>query len=87
MSDNGNPTTFILLKHWYEIHIIHLIKVKKMAKLRIEKPNGRKCLQEDSFPIVYIVFHRTHIFVIFEPPHGKTNNLHRRKQRRRSASR
>ena len=22
-----------------------------------------------------------------EPPHGKTNNLHRRKQRRRSASR
>ena len=26
-------------------------------------------------------------FLIFEPPHGKTNNLHRRKQRRRSASR
>ena len=25
--------------------------------------------------------------VIYEPPHGKTNNLHRRKQRRRSASR
>ena len=24
---------------------------------------------------------------LFEPPHGKTNNLHRRKQRRRSASR
>ena len=24
---------------------------------------------------------------VFEPPHGKTNNLHRRKQRRRSASR
>ena len=24
---------------------------------------------------------------IYEPPHGKTNNLHRRKQRRRSASR
>ena len=24
---------------------------------------------------------------INEPPHGKTNNLHRRKQRRRSASR
>ena len=23
----------------------------------------------------------------FEPPHGNTNNLHRRKQRRRSASR
>ena len=23
---------------------------------------------------------------IFEPPHGKTNNLHMRKQRRRSAS-
>ena len=23
----------------------------------------------------------------FEPPHGKTNNLHRRKQRRKSASR
>ena len=23
----------------------------------------------------------------FEPPHGKTNNLHMRKQRRRSASR
>ena len=23
----------------------------------------------------------------YEPPHGKTNNLHRRKQRRRSASR
>ena len=22
----------------------------------------------------------------YEPPHGKTNNLHRRKQRRRSAS-
>ena len=25
--------------------------------------------------------------IINEPPHGKTNNLHRRKQRRRSASR
>ena len=25
--------------------------------------------------------------LIYEPPHGKTNNLHRRKQRRRSASR
>ena len=25
--------------------------------------------------------------LIFEPPHGKTNNLHMRKQRRRSASR
>ena len=24
---------------------------------------------------------------LYEPPHGKTNNLHRRKQRRRSASR
>ena len=24
---------------------------------------------------------------LFEPPHGKTNNLHRRKQRHRSASR
>ena len=27
------------------------------------------------------------IFVKYEPPHGKTNNLHRRKQSRRSASR
>ena len=26
-------------------------------------------------------------FYQYEPPHGKTNNLHRRKQRRRSASR
>ena len=26
-------------------------------------------------------------FTIYEPPRGKTNNLHRRKQRRRSASR
>ena len=25
-------------------------------------------------------------FAIIEPPHGKTNNLHRQKQRRRSAS-
>ena len=25
-------------------------------------------------------------FIVNEPPHGKTNNLHRRKQRRRSAS-
>ena len=24
--------------------------------------------------------------ITFEPPHGKTNNLHRRKQRRKSAS-
>ena len=29
----------------------------------------------------------TAVRYIFEPPHGKTNNLHRRKQRRRSASR
>ena len=27
------------------------------------------------------------LLIIFEPPRGKTNNLHRRKQRRRSASR
>ena len=25
-------------------------------------------------------------FMVNEPPHGKTNNLHRQKQRRRSAS-
>ena len=30
---------------------------------------------------------RIHYVSSFEPPHGKTNNLHRRKQRRRSASR
>ena len=27
------------------------------------------------------------LLIVFEPPHGKTNNLHMRKQRRRSASR
>ena len=27
------------------------------------------------------------LVLIFEPPHGKTNNLHMRKQRRRSAER
>ena len=31
----------------------------------------------------YASYHAVHI----QPPHGKTNNLHRRKQRRRSASR
>ena len=34
-----------------------------------------------SFMIIMLVI------LIYEPPHGKTNNLHRRKQRRRSASR
>ena len=29
---------------------------------------------------------KSRIEQIFEPSHGKTNNLHRRKQRRRSAS-
>ena len=29
----------------------------------------------------------TRLMEVCEPPHGKTNNLHRRKQRRRSASR
>ena len=27
------------------------------------------------------------LILIYEPPHGKTNNLHMRKQRRRSSSR
>ena len=30
-------------------------------------------------------FDKFYNFVITEPPHGKTNNMHRRKQRRRSA--
>ena len=30
---------------------------------------------------------RFHLCLKYERPHGKTNNLHRRKQRRRSASR
>ena len=29
----------------------------------------------------------SNFFPIYEPPHGKFNNLHRQKQRRRSASR
>ena len=40
--------------------------------------------------IVYISTHTVHkrlCSLTYEPPHGKANNLHRRKQRRRSASR
>ena len=33
------------------------------------------------------LFENMNVFITFEPPRGKTNNLHRRKQRRRSASR
>ena len=46
-----------------------------------------------TFCTITIIFHSilflfSFSFIItFEPPHGKTNNLHRRKQRRRSASR
>ena len=32
------------------------------------------------------LFYEVQAFLRYEPPHGKTNNLHRRKQRRRSAS-
>ena len=36
---------------------------------------------------VYMIMIKCKYKTRFEPPHGKTNNLHRRKQRRRSASR
>ena len=37
--------------------------------------------------IQYTIYIIKYIITLFEPPHGKTNNLHMRKQRRRSASR
>ena len=42
-------------------------------------------LTEKSLTSTRQAFHK--VSNIFEPPRGKTNNLHRRKQRRRSASR
>ena len=42
---------------------------------------------KDDKTIVYFhYFVFKHVRIINEPPHGKTNNLNRRKQRRRSAS-
>ena len=37
--------------------------------------------------IVFLLSYLSEVLQIVEPPHGKANNLHMRKQRRRSASR
>ena len=54
-----------------------------------ERPDGTVPIVSELFLLVllYKVVHMNTIIPIFEPPHEKTNNLHRRKQRRRSASR
>ena len=44
----------------------------------------------DSLPLFLNKFSSEYLIrkdIIHEPPYGKTNNLHRRNQRRRSASR
>ena len=47
----------------------------------------RKTANQEIIPKLV---HKDHIYfltITYEPPRGKTNNVHRRKQRRRSASR
>ena len=52
----------------------HIDTLIGMAK----KKGKRECIMATG---IYVTL------ILIEPPHGKTNNLHRRKQRRRSASR
>ena len=51
------------------------------------KDNWEKKMVPESRPSFVQRKHLNFIVLLYEPPHGKTNNLHRRKQRRRSASR
>ena len=78
----------LTLRTWHYSHVYHaewavflcsyyaaiLMAVKiNIFKSTVQSFSGRKCFMVTTFTN--------------EPPHGKTNNLHRRKQRRRSASR
>ena len=56
-----------------------------MASLPLIRPN-RKILISNRRSPKYPLGNQT-LEETYEPPHGKTNNLHMRKQRRRSASR
>ena len=62
----------------------HFKTMKISCRTRPAQGLGRVKLQE--FQVCLSTFNCLGIDKI-EPPHGKTNNLHRRKQRRRSASR
>ena len=44
---------------------------------------GNRMNEDEIFPSISLT---SYMDAIYEPPHGKTNYLHRRKQRRRSAS-
>ena len=75
----SNPTAAILLnRKWFFISF-------KMFWDVIFDVYGN--YEEQIVPGKHCYYFIKTIWIIYEPPLGKTNNLHRRKQRRRSASR
>ena len=72
------------------IVFFYQIRDKNRAKLKISYSCGHRVSKSARYDATFITesFEKViSIMSIFEPPHGKTNNLHMRKQRRRSASR
>ena len=62
-------------------------KIARMEIIPFLKKDLFFQLKKQNFVNIYL-FNTMHIFTLrYEPPHGKTNNLHMRKQRCRSASR
>ena len=64
--------------------IVNMVKVLK-SFYKSKYLNILLRLEDELILTAKFVF--VYLFSTNEPPHGKTNNLHRRKQRRRSASR
>ena len=86
---------FLIRNHTCKICIVCLNEYacQRKNKNKIQKANfifleglemlGRLSFELENWPLTDAL----HNTIVFEPAHGKTNNLHMRKQRRRSASR
>ena len=74
---------------WYKYLIVGLVFSRLgfwSGNLFLIAPFPDLCLLVPFDLKLYIMI-INHLLKTYEPPHGKTNILHRRKQRRRSASR
>ena len=74
-----------MLYHYNNVHPFFRVCHVSLLLCRARSPSWflSQLIRSAKEPLLTLVMKSLHN----EPPHGKTNNLHRRKQRRRSASR
>ena len=76
------------LLHWLKLWD-YVVFGKELPIKKKDKKEEQKKYKKKNEPAVSDELdpYKRPLQKVNEPPHGKTNNLHRRKQRRRSASR